>query len=91
MPHKNTFAQLPGLQKAKKILELQEDISTHRRFANNLLEEFNYLTGVALVDKKNGAWIKQQAEHIQLMCEFHISRATYLELQLTELKEPPLR
>lgn len=75
---KTTFAQLPGLQKAGKILELQEQINTHHRYSTWLLHLFNKLHN----DGVRGS----NVEHLQIICEWHGTQAMYLQMQLDDLK-----
>lgn len=83
-----TFAQLPGLQKAGKILELQEQINTHHLYATWLLNQFNELTEFNKGFPEPAVWIQQQCEHLQIICEWHGTQAMCLQIQLNELKHP---
>jgi hypothetical protein len=80
--NKTTFAQLPGLQKAARILELQEQINTHHLYATYLLYTFNDLK------EFESAHYDDQAEKLQIICEWHGTQAMYLQCQLDELKHP---
>jgi hypothetical protein len=86
-----TFAQLPGLQKAAKILELQEQISTHQNYCTQLLEIFNDLhTSAQVIHAQHGIALKavryeKQADQIQIICEWHMTQRIMLEKQLNEL------
>lgn len=94
---KTTFAQLPGLQKAAKILELQEQINTHHKYATWLLQVFNDLQEqhVEHADRMASMWpdgVKPKtsyytgsAERMQIVCEWHGTQAMYLQCQLDEL------
>lgn len=75
---KTTFAQLPGLQKAARILELQEQINTHHRYATWLLSLFNQMNAAGYRDNEQN--------HVQIICEWHGTQAKYLQVQLDELK-----
>ena len=86
---KTTFAQLPGLQKAGKILELQEQINTHHRYATWLLQEFNILTDIDYhMNVGPDSPLKKRAEQIQVICEWHSTQAMYLQSQLNSLQSP---
>lgn len=76
---KTTFAQLPGLQKAAQILQLQEQINTHHLYATWLLDEFNINT------RFPGR--EQRASRLQVLCEWHGTQAMYLQCQLDDLKK----
>jgi hypothetical protein len=80
MPN-TTFAQLPGLQKAGKILELQEQINTHHRYSTWLLSLFNQL--------HSAGYRENEQNHLQIICEWHGTQAMYLQIQLDDLKRTP--
>jgi hypothetical protein len=79
---KTTYAQLPGLQKAKKILELQEQVNTHHLYATYLLHTFNDLT------EFESAHFDDQAAKLQIICEWHGTQAMYLQIELNQLQSP---
>jgi hypothetical protein len=86
-----TFAQLPGLQKAAKILELQEQINQHHRFATWLLKEFNQVFSDEQAYAQPGMIIpsefeRNRANQFQIMSEWHGTQAMYLQIQLDDLK-----
>jgi hypothetical protein len=82
------FAQLPGLQKAGKILELQEQINLHQKFCTHLLEIFNDLhTNAQSIHAQHGIELKalrfeKQADNVQIMCEWHMAQRIELEGEL---------
>jgi hypothetical protein len=82
--HKPTFAQLPGLQKAGRILELQEQINTHHLYASQLLAVFNDLHFLESHEQNRVAG--EYAKNIQVICEWHGTQAMYLQIQLDELR-----
>jgi hypothetical protein len=75
---KTTYGQLPGLQMAGKILELQEQINTHHRYATWLLSLFNQL--------QSQDYRQNELDHLQILCEWHGTQAMYLQIQLNELQ-----
>lgn len=82
------MAQLPGLQKAARIIKLQETAALHRKMATQLLQDFNFLhncsNDVHLV-KYNTAYL-DEAEKMQVLCEWHICQAMKMDVELNELQ-----
>jgi hypothetical protein len=77
-----TFAQLPGLQKAAKMLQLQEQINTHHLYATWLLREFNSLNELTIYDDA----FNRRANEMQIVCEWHTTQLMMLEKELNELR-----
>jgi hypothetical protein len=86
-----TFAQLPGLQKVSRILELQQLIATHQNFCTKLLEIFNDLVNSAdALESLTGisarhSRILKNADQIQVICEWHMAQRVKLEQELKEI------
>jgi hypothetical protein len=74
-----TFAQLPGLQKVSRILELQQLIATHQNFCTQLLDTFNDLI------QFESNYFEHKADQIQVICEWHMAQRVKLELELKEI------
>lgn len=86
---KVTFAQLPGLQRAGKILELQEQINTHHRYATWLLQEFNILMDIDYqLNAGPDSPLKKRADQLQIVCEWHSTQAMYLQGEINRLQSP---
>lgn len=79
---KATFAELPALQKARRILELQEQIKLHKGFCTDCLRSFNYLfqRHHVLGDKT-----RLLAEKMQVLSEWHAAHRFQMENELKAL------